>query len=64
MSRKSRRIKAMGELLDLVREWMRDVQSIGNETAYSDDIIRHVYNKAKEIKEQLDKELKNECSLK
>ncbi len=47
----------MFELSVLVKSWITDIDSLGNETAYSDDIIEHIYSKIKDIRSSIYTEL-------
>lgn len=42
--------RLMEELHQLVEFWLRDVKSLGNQTAYSDSILDSVLKKADEIR--------------
>ncbi|MBQ2619770.1 MAG: hypothetical protein IJF84_00355 [Thermoguttaceae bacterium] len=48
--------RLMEELNQLSAIWLKDVKSLGNQTAYSEDILRSVLKKAHEIESVLDKQ--------
>lgn len=44
------------ELYQLAEFWLRDVKSLGNQTAYSEDILNSILKKAREIETILEKQ--------
>lgn len=43
------RVSLMFEIENLMEEWLRYIEDVGNECAYTDSIIEEIQKKAKEL---------------
>ena len=57
LDKKKQRLVA--ELRHLTWVWLKDVKSVGNQTAWSDDVLDAILKKAAEIQEVVNKQFGN-----